>query len=127
MRFVGRHDEHLALPYRGGIAGYRDFSYPVKHTDQGIKRCGVFAQSLALVEGKQGNRPSFLSDQYLTHHGTPLVSDEIDQITCRVPVVHVSSLFLRTAAKYYPLWQDEKRASARFKADAVYGDKVTVG
>ena len=55
MRLVGWHDDHLALLHSMCQAAYGYLSFAVQEINQCVIRRGVFAKTLRLVEGEEGD------------------------------------------------------------------------
>ena len=52
VRLVGGQEDHLSLRKRKGLAGDGHFRHSIEDRNQRVERRGMFAESLAGVEGK---------------------------------------------------------------------------
>ncbi len=59
---MGRQDQDVSSPHLVGLSSDINRNEPLQDMNEGVERCSMLAQPLALVEGKDGHRPRFLLD-----------------------------------------------------------------
>ena len=91
MRYVGRHDQHLAGLYHLHFSIDGDFRFPIQYLHHCIIRGGMFAEPLPLVKRKQRNIAGIFLQERFADYRTQCIGDITETFSIRLSF-HYSSL-----------------------------------